>query len=331
MHFHGSSDIPDFLFLNCRNLKTVTIPSASGRIGKAAFQNCQNLKNIVLPSRIRTIADNAFQNCLNLTGIQIPENVEFIGHEAFKNSGLQYAVLPSTITQMGTDVFADSELERVCFTEGIKEIYPHMFRDCRNLKEVHLPEGVRYINQYAFSGCVNLLDVTIPESVVSISYTAFTLCHKLRDVSWQGLHFSIKALYNTTIYSAPYEIMTSIISAVSLENRKSDENLHDKKTAAVYQYLFWKYLQNAEEKKLAKYVHENIDIMFCSLITMKDTELMQKLLAETPLFTKERIQNFILFANQEQAYEIQVLLSEYQHTAFAPESIEEIISNKFEL
>ena len=331
IHLDSGGDIPDFLFLNCRNLKTVTIPSASGRIGRAAFQNCQNLRNIVLPSRIRTIDANAFQNCLHLTGIQIPENVEFIGYEAFKNTGLEYVVLPSTIAQMGSDVFADSKLERVCFTEGIKEIYPCMFRNCVNLKEIQIPEGVRYIQQNAFSGCVNLTEITIPESVISVSYTAFTLCHSLRDVNWHGLHFSVKALCNGEIYSAPYEAMTSIITAVSPESRKETKNLHDSKITAVYQYLFQKYLQNPEEEKLSEYIQENTDFMFRALIAVRDTALMQKLLSETALFTKEMIQNFILFANQEQAYEIQIMLSEYQHQAFAQESIEEIIKNKFEL
>jgi hypothetical protein len=47
--------------------------------------------------------------------------------------------------------------------------------------------------------------------------------------------------------------------------------------------------------------------------------------------TEENIQKFILFANEKQAYEIQVLLSEYQKQHFAFKSIAETIQKKFEL
>ena len=324
------ASIPDYFFQNCRSLKSVAIPYVSERIGTGAFQNCESLKNIVIPSRIRTISEMAFLNCTSLTGIQIPENVQTIGHEAFKNTGLEYVVIPSTITETGREIFAGCEhLERVIFSGEIKEIYQRMFENCISLKQICIPEGTERISSYAFSGCKALTDITFPESLISVSYTAFTLCHALQSLHWHNLDFSVKSLCSMQALSAPYETIPNISTAF-LSLRRSDI-LHDEKVITIYQYLFWQYLQSPEKKQLTEYIHENLDYMFCSLIAVKDQNLIQKLLEQEMLFTKQKIQKFILFANEEQAYEIQMLLSEYQHKVFAPESIADTIKNKFEL
>ena len=324
------TSVPDYAFQNCRSLKTVAIPYVSERIGVGAFQNCESLKNIVIPSRIRTITEFAFLNCTSLTGIQIPENVQFIGQEAFKNTGLEYVVIPSTLTEAGREVFANCEhLERVIFSRGIKEIYPGMFQDCISLKEIQLPDGVEIISRNAFSGCKSLTDITFPESLISVSYTAFTLCHNLWNLHWNGLDFLVKQFCDTENYSAPYEVLPNISTAFLSVMRS--EVLRDEKVIAVYQYLFWQYLQFPEKQRLTEYIHENLEYMFRSLIAVKDRNLIQELLKQLELFTRQNVQEFIRCANEEQAYEIQVMLSEFQHTVFPPESIAETIKNKFEL
>ncbi len=327
-----SGDIPSFFFYRCENLKNIEIPSVSGRIGTEAFRDCKNLKNIVLPSRIQMISENAFKGS-GLTGIQIPENMLFVGAGAFSDcKALQYAVIPSTIQSMGTGVFSRCEkLERVRMAEGIEEIFPEMFFDCQNLKGIEIPYGVKKISQKAFMDCITLSVVRIPKTVMQVSYTAFVMCHQLRSILWGGLHFQIETLYATGLFSAPFDTVSSIASALAPLNQKSEDYLHDEKTAAVYGSLFRQYLTNPEEKALSAYILNHLHVMLCSLIAVRNTVLLQELLTQNLLFTRENLPELILYANQEQAYEIQVMLAEHQHRHFAPESIAETVRKKFDL
>lgn len=63
-------------FMNCRNLKTVTIPEGVLCIEEDAFNGCSNLENVYVPSTLQSICMNAFANCGNIVNIHLPSGMK---------------------------------------------------------------------------------------------------------------------------------------------------------------------------------------------------------------------------------------------------------------
>ena len=76
-------ELSNGIFLNCTNLKSVTIADGVLVIPASMFYGCSSLTNITLPQSITSIEKNAFCNCTSLTKITIPQNVTTIAEEAF--------------------------------------------------------------------------------------------------------------------------------------------------------------------------------------------------------------------------------------------------------
>ena len=52
-------------------------------IGNSAFMDCKGLKSITIPKTVTSISDELFKNCKNLTSITIPKTIKSIGNYAF--------------------------------------------------------------------------------------------------------------------------------------------------------------------------------------------------------------------------------------------------------
>ena len=61
--------IPDYAFVNCFDLTSVTINSGATSIGKWAFASCSKLSSITVPNSVRSIKKNAFDQCSALSSI----------------------------------------------------------------------------------------------------------------------------------------------------------------------------------------------------------------------------------------------------------------------
>jgi hypothetical protein len=76
------TEIGDFAFVGCSEMKTATIPDSCVRIGDGAYMNCSALKGtIVLPTGMRSVGAGAFAGT-EIAGIVIPHTVEEIGEYA---------------------------------------------------------------------------------------------------------------------------------------------------------------------------------------------------------------------------------------------------------
>lgn len=72
-------------FLECSQLKSITIPESVVNIGENAFTSCSRLKNITIPESVVNIGENAFSNCSSLSSITIPQSVVRIDSYAFSS------------------------------------------------------------------------------------------------------------------------------------------------------------------------------------------------------------------------------------------------------
>ena len=62
----GLTEISDYMFRDCTNLKSIYIPSTVTKIGRYAFQRCYNLQVVILPVEVTRIGYAAFTECNSL-------------------------------------------------------------------------------------------------------------------------------------------------------------------------------------------------------------------------------------------------------------------------
>lgn len=72
----------------------------------------------------------------------------------------------------------------VTVPEGVAEIGPYAFLNCRRICSITLPDGVTRIAASAFSKCISLERIKIPGSVTAISQDAFQDCRRLSIVEY---------------------------------------------------------------------------------------------------------------------------------------------------
>ena len=148
-YFESVTSIGNWIFSDCAELTSITIPESVTSIGKYAFSGCSGLTSINMPDGITSIGDGAFYDCSGLTSINIPDGIASIGDGAFSGcSGLTSINIPDGITSIGDGAFSE----------------------CSGLTSITIPESVTSIGNNAFSGCSGLTSLSIPLNVTSVGY-----------------------------------------------------------------------------------------------------------------------------------------------------------------
>lgn len=184
------TEIGEYAFSSCSNLKeihiptTVTelkkgtfsssaidslsfIPASVTKLGERCFEACKNLiKDIVMPDTVTTIGKYCFMDCNKMDGIKLSANLEAIPDHAF--SGCAY---------LGNA--ADYVLE---IPDSVKSIGSSAFKDCTRLGYIKLPANLESIGSKAFDGCKKFDNMNIPDSVKSIGANAFDGCTRLAKI-----------------------------------------------------------------------------------------------------------------------------------------------------
>ena len=132
-------------------------------IKEEAFVNCSELRKVTIPKTITSIGAGAFEGCVNLTDVTIPDSVTSIGEGAFFNcNGLSTMTIPDSVTSMGEGAFDGcTGLKEVVIEEGVEIIAKEAFLNCSELTSVTIPKSVKEIGEGAFEGCENLTKVMI--------------------------------------------------------------------------------------------------------------------------------------------------------------------------
>ena len=112
----GVTSISTFLFYNCVNITSVTLPDGLITIGKGAFETCRGIKTIDIPSTVTSIGREAFSMCLALTNFTFPSGITTISPSTFNScSALEKVAIPATVTNIEDFAFAYSGLKKVHF------------------------------------------------------------------------------------------------------------------------------------------------------------------------------------------------------------------------
>lgn len=239
----GLTDINPSSFMNCYNLKSISLPETVKYLGREAFRNCYNLTSIVIPSKVTRLNDAAFYNCINLRNVKLNEGLVSIGSSVFYNCGLLTSItLPSTVETIENSAFSKTSLETIKFAENskIKTIGQNVFTECSYLETITLPEGLETIDYRAFYNCTRLKSIKVPSTVTYVGHEAFYGCASLTSAIILG---NITSLENSTFENC-YQLssvtlpdsITKIYSKVFMSAYKLKEiNLPKELTSIGYQ------------------------------------------------------------------------------------------------
>ena len=152
--FGNVSYIPDFAFIECADLSSVTIPSSVKRIGVNPWRGSFKDKNIIKVDA----QNNLFKidgNCLIETGAK---KIIVGGADA---------TIPNGITIIENYAFYGTNLQSVVFPDGVSVIGKYAFYDCRDIKNLTFPSSVISIGNWAFASPMS----SVKKEIIMLSKT----------------------------------------------------------------------------------------------------------------------------------------------------------------
>lgn len=229
--------LPDFAFLNCNALESLTLPSALETIGASTFSGCYSLtEEITLPASVTSIGDSAFLNTM-FDQIYLPSGLNTLGASAFKDcKRLSSIVIPSALRTLNTQAFmGDIGLIRVSFSgEGLISIGSKAFSGCTNLKSIEFPSSLTSIGAEAFLNDTSLDYIYLSYNVTSVNALSFS-GSAVKEISVpQSIYYSFKDL--PTVETANIRAVgenTTLMKELFIDNAYLKEIILDEKFTQV--------------------------------------------------------------------------------------------------
>ena len=152
------SKVRSGLFLECKQLSTVSLPSCQA-VEMYAFARCQNLKSINFPI-CTSVGTNAFELCSTLTSVNLPQctkiemsafascyslttvnlpNCSNVGNYAFNTCRALTSITLPSCTTLGTAVFSNCSKITTISLPMVTNIMANTFAKCFNLRILYLP------------------------------------------------------------------------------------------------------------------------------------------------------------------------------------------------
>lgn len=153
-------------FTNCKNLKSVRIPSTVEVIGLRAFANDTALTSLVLEEGVLNIDNMAFAECVKLDTIVLPSSLTRIGSQAFNgtayyNNTDNWDANYSLVIGQWLIETANTVSGEVVVHDDIVGVANRACYYCRYMRGITLPSTVRYIGESAFLDCSQLDSVRL--------------------------------------------------------------------------------------------------------------------------------------------------------------------------
>ena len=193
---YDSIDIPNGVFNECSNLKTIIFEEGSTVIADALFRGCDGLESVTIPNTVTQIYGYAFADCKNLKNINISDSVTVLEENVFQNdTSITEINLPDSITALGRGAFSGcNRLKSIVIPDSVINIGISAFSECKNLESVTLSKGLEKIGENAFYNCDSLQSIEIPKSLKDVYATydsidtpngVFNECSRLKTIVFE--------------------------------------------------------------------------------------------------------------------------------------------------
>lgn len=216
------TNIPSGTFKECVSLRDVKLEdgetplaigksATSGMEGLSAFYFCP-LDTAYIGRLTETDPNTAlpFSYCKTLRHLTVgPSQSSLPDYSFLRCEGLEMAVLPQTLTNLGEGCFSDcyslseidlplliedipyrafdscSSLRKVNFNSGLKNIGELAFSSCP-IEELNLPSTLKTVGRWAFASNRMIRSLVLPEGIETIGQNAFSNCKNLIDLTIPG-------------------------------------------------------------------------------------------------------------------------------------------------
>lgn len=167
------------VFLNCRKLSSINIPSSFRVIPAGLLRTDTLISEISIPDSVTEIGEYAFLKCSALKNIKLPSALEKIGAYAFDSSEIEDIDIPSNVRKIDEGAFANTSIKKAYMPDSLESIGNSAFSKCKSLADVSFGKSLKSIGSSAFQGCSSLKAADIPSSVTEIGTSAFENCSSL--------------------------------------------------------------------------------------------------------------------------------------------------------
>ena len=151
-------------------------------IANSAFMECRNIRWLSIPNSVTIIGANAFDSCSNLEGSFVPVPTNDYG--GYTSGSL---IIPDSVKRIGGYAFSDCEkMTFVTISNSLVVIEQGVFSSCSSLISIEIPNNVTKISESAFKNCTILGNVKIGNGVKSIGKDAFYGCSEIVHVYYVG-------------------------------------------------------------------------------------------------------------------------------------------------
>ena len=172
-HYHGHVIIPEHIEYNGQtyevtkianyaffgsHIEEIDLPEGLTQIGQYAFGWCDELREIVLPSSVRTVGKGGCFSCDKLRFAKLSESMFDVPDDMFAGCDqLLTVILSNNTLWIGQSAFEDcASLRAIYLPASLGRIEDSAFRRCISLEEVRLPDGVKKLDMNIFEGCDGL-------------------------------------------------------------------------------------------------------------------------------------------------------------------------------
>ena len=167
------TEIPDILFMDCKNLASITIPNNITRIGDRAFMGCSSLLSVQIPQTVTEIGEYAFAGCTALKSVTFDERktAYTIGAHAFDGAtSLTGITLQEGLAELTPYMFANTGLLEFTFPESITNVNVEgVFYGSAKLATVNMHNNVGdTLGLKFFMNCASLNNFTFPDSITRL-------------------------------------------------------------------------------------------------------------------------------------------------------------------
>lgn len=174
--------IPEGTFSGCEALTQIDLPAGVTEIGIGAFLGCKTLTGVVLPSGVTRIGDGAFYHCEALTGIDLPAGLTTIGKAAFMGAGLTDVTIPNIRTEVGECAFAECHAVKTVTLDPAYLWKAFCPQGATTLEFTRLTvlDGVTTVNEM---GPCRAETIVLPDTVTTIGARAFMYNEALTSIN----------------------------------------------------------------------------------------------------------------------------------------------------